>query len=81
MNENVAASSMATRHAVHVDRPQDGTSEAAMLVSGGVLTPGFQLRARSSRGLQTHAVSKPEARVRERKVFLRFVIKPSGQTP
>ena len=68
INENVATCSMPARHAVHVDRHQDGASEAAMLDSGGVLTPDFFYRGRSSRVLHTHAVSKSEARVRERKV-------------
>ena len=58
MNENVAASSMATRHAVHVDSPQDGTSEAAMLVSGGVLTPGLLHLMRSGRGLKARVVGR-----------------------
>ena len=69
---------MPARHAVHVDSHQDGASEAAMLDSGRVLTPDFFYRGRSSRVVHTRAVSKPEARVRERKVFLRHPLSPAG---
>ena len=60
-----------------MDRHQDGASEAAMLDSGGVLTPDFFYGGRSSRVLHTHAVSKSEARVRERKVVLPQPLSPA----
>ena len=62
MNENVAESSMATRQGVHVDRPQDGDPEAAMLVSGGVLTPELLHLIRSGRGLKARVVGTSNAR-------------------
>ena len=61
---------MAARHGVHVDRPQDGTSEAAVLVSGGVLTPELLHLIRSGRGLKARVVRTSNARVRERRLFL-----------
>ena len=54
----VATCSMATAAAVHVDSSQDGTSEAAILVSGGVLTPGLLHPKRRCRGLKARVVGR-----------------------
>ncbi len=54
----VATCSMLAAAAVHVDSSQDGTSEAAILVSGGVWRRELAHLIRSGRGLQARVVGR-----------------------